>query len=460
MDSLSVIRDSSINSLYSVSWGQVSEINQIPELFDRHVTKNLQDEAKRQRHGLSNRNIINLSSRLHQLHESVLDYSNLCFIWKIIGIFSGTLWNYLRLRNTLPQIMRIVDGAARHIKSNNNGGNSPAPSNGINSPAPSNFVPTAPPLNPWYSPSVPSNPVPTPPPQNPWFSPNAWNSPTLIIKPPRPSPSPPPTPAAPKEPPKFLSRTERIANKVTLISKASELVTDVVKNHRGSTSPQNLHKDIQTALKADKYFTETLSKLNQNIDVPLPRWFHATGPCGSRYRDPEFQSVTSIIQNGRLVQSQAPAGYGVYFSTCDESHLYGPWTFAIDEKELEGSEGYFFPAEGHPAPGFMYAALWVRVLKDIPITSETVAFMVANAGKVDELRSKVLVPNNFNVDVMTREEARTIYMYLEIADAKRAKPSNIWEPNTEDTSNRIHYYDLPDNMRHSGWPRLRASLHV
>lgn len=415
---ISIIKDPNIGSLYTITGNQVAELTKVPNILNC-LTQN-GTTPERNRPHLTNRHLVNLNNRLHQLRDSVSDYSNLCFFWKIIGIFSGTFWNYQRLQRSLSFIIKQVDTIVRKIIPQN-----PPTSSGGTSTRP---------VNPASKFTI--APV------------NQYNPPAQPYSPPSPL-----SPALPKQPPKFYTPAERIQRKIKLIDAAQGLVSEQLQGHRAQfqNDPSKLDKDIRAAFKADEFFRKTKEKLVQGIDAPLPRWFHATG---NRF---VYDSAKAIINQKQLVQSGAYAGFGVYLSTCDESANYGPWTFAIDESVLEGSEGYFFPAEGQHSPGFMYPALWVRVLKNIPITTDSVAFMVANANRVDELRQNILTPTNFNVDILTREEAKQVYYYLELADCTRECPSNLWEPNTADPDKRIHRHELPDNMRNRSWPRLPRS---
>lgn len=422
---LSLIKNTGIGSLYTITESQTAELAKIPDFLTIFTQNGSMPEKYRPQ--LSNRHIVNLGNGLYQLHNSVIEYSNLCFFWKIIGIFSGTFWNYKRLRRSLSIIIKQVDAILHKIIPSN-----PLP---ISSPPKVGVVPT--PLAQSFK--LPQN----------TYKPQTYP----IIVQPSPAPKPRSAPVL-QQPPVSNTIQERIQRKVKLIDAANVLLTEQLQGHRAQiqADPTKLPANIKAALKAEEFFQKTIIKLQIGIDAPLPRWFHSTGGKPVVQPNTLYDSARNIIKQKFLKQTEAFAGPGVYLSTCDEWKDYGPWTFAIDEKELEDTEGYFFPGSGVYSPEYMYLPLWVRVIKNISINMETVAFMVTNEERVDELREKILATTDLKVDVLTREEAKQIYYYLELADKRRECPSKRWKPNTDDPE-----YELPENMRNSSWPRLQST---
>lgn len=474
---LSIISNPHISSLYTLTGSQTADLAKIPDLLTHFTQHGAIPEKNRPQ--LSNRHIVNLSDRLQQLRNSVIEYSKLCFFWKIIGIFSGTFWNYQRLQRTLPFIINQVDALVLKIMPK-----TPPPPNGSVAPGRVNQPPqvvnapvTPSPSKPTVQPHV----YPSPPPA---AAKQPAKPPVAPVTPSKPqaqpySPPTPPTPPSPQTPaivPKLpRSVAERIARKITLLNRAIELLNEQLQGHRGQIlrDPSKLDPDIKAALKAEDFFQKAKEKLANGYDAPLPRWYHATSDkiidpltnkpvwnhalnkCEWQPPGKDYNAVTKIIRAQELVQSPAPTGLGVYLSSCDETAMYGPWTFAIDESVLADTEGHFFPAEKTNKHTRMHPAMWVRVLSNIPINTDSVAFMIASAERVDDLRQKVLTPTNFKVDVLSREEANQIYFYLEMADTVRLCPSNRWTPHYADPCNRVHHYEAPDNMKNRSWPRFK-----
>lgn len=244
---------------------------------------------------------------------------------------------------------------------------------------------------------------------------------------------------------------EELSYKTALVGRAKQIVDNYVATY--SAKPIGIHEtetpdySLKTALKAQKYIRTLLIKLAQNKNVPLPRWYHATG----KDSDP-LGTVESIIKSKFLWQKVAPFGYGVFFSSRDEFEAgYGDYTFAVDEGAL--SEKVLNPIPGTKKPRVEYfyydqalrqekaslgkrdrysKAVWIRVSNTtpeqdknssmwiaencVPVNPNTVAFLAAT--KTSEVRESFRTLN-FKVSVLPRQESDFIRLIFDAAETQR-----------------------------------------
>lgn len=414
------INNSTIISVYVIDRQKVAEICRIPhQLFQPTGLSAFQGK-------LALSKIVDLNKRLHQLNDSVKEYGGLCFFWKIIGIFTGTFWNYKRLKSSLEFVIAYVDDVAKRLIAK-----------------PTSESATVKDLHTLQLPKSSVQPVVSSvllAPATATTQPISIDSTKCALV--QPSLPPPKDPSAAR---KFT--LERIKGKIKIITAAKQLVEGHLANPAKFTKDVEgtlgipLH--IQTAHKANEFFAKAMAALKNGEDTPLPRWFHATGK-----KDPDnepYRSVRRIIDTKKLKVNQALWGSGVYLSTCDEHKHYGLWTFAFDDKALENTSGHFHPAESSKSTGFVHPAIYARLDKDLPVSEDSIAFMISDNGREDALRTNVLQPSGFNVNVFNRDEARAIYMYLELADQERQAPSDEW---MRDYKRKGRF---PTNMKPEAW---------
>ena len=179
--------------------------------------------------------------------------------------------------------------------------------------------------------------------------------------------------------------------------------------------------------KVHDYFQRTLAKLKQGLNIPLPDFFHATRA-----------GLESIIKDQTIRQSPSgAAGPGTYISSNNEGeHGYGSHAFAIDEGCVTGTSGKFFT--GRRPQGNIFFSLWSAVLKDIPITDKTVAFV--DTSQQDEALVKgLLQAQNLNIEVVNRATSEAIHTIFDLSTKRRELPSFFWSKRTSDDF-------LPTNM--------------
>lgn len=263
---------------------------------------------------------------------------------------------------------------------------------------------------------------------------------------------------------------EELENKKAFVWKVKKTIEQYLCTYKQGSANGNNETDNhtpqyteQTVVKVHKFFRSMLIKLARNINVPVPRWYHATGRHGDA-----FVAVEAILKSKHLWQLGAPRGYGTYFSSIDE-HLggYGDHTFLFDEGTFQQSELDSTPSkhsvsknkkeiEVHYFPGDRPAqtsqadrntALWIRVrnitpeFRDsirnrggsdmsgaqencVPVNTNTVAFMATTATHVPALRKK-LAELNFPVSVLTREEVDFIRSCIDSVETQRSSISTF-----------------------------------
>lgn len=115
-DSINIVANINIGSLFQLTCRDISDICDIPVLFKMHQIGLNGIPCQKARHPLlSNRLICGLHERLNKLHTSVLAYSKLSIFWKIIGIFSGTFFKYKRLQRCLAGVIAHVNAVALQL---------------------------------------------------------------------------------------------------------------------------------------------------------------------------------------------------------------------------------------------------------------------------------------------------------------------------------------------------------
>ncbi len=166
--------------------------------------------------------------------------------------------------------------------------------------------------------------------------------------------------------------------------------------------------------KVSDYFTKTLKKLQQGINVPLPDFYHATRA-----------GLENIIATQTIRQSTSgAAGPGTYVSCNNEGdHGYGTHTFAIDESCLVESHAKFFTGR-KPGTNVFYS-LWTAVSQDIPIQEETIAFIDTSAGDVLYV-TELLEVKKLAIEVVDRATSDGILRIIDLSTKRRELPSFNW----------------------------------
>lgn len=178
---------------------------------------------------------------------------------------------------------------------------------------------------------------------------------------------------------------------------------------------------------AKGYFQRTLEKLQSGINAPLPDFFHATR-----------EGLESIIKSQTILQSKSGAtGPGTYMSCNNEGdHGFGSHAFAIDEGCLIDTVAKFQTGR-HPITN-VYFSLWASVLKDIPISQDTIAFIDTSKEDIPYVRA-LLDEQNLNIEIVDRKTAEDILRIFDLTTKRRELPSFFWS--------KFNWDDyLPQNM--------------
>lgn len=218
---------------------------------------------------------------------------------------------------------------------------------------------------------------------------------------------------------KIHSISQCIFNQVTIQPKLS-LVNRAIRQLDTEFSYFN-GEGIQ---EAKKFFVRARTQLNNNRNVPLPEWYHATKTAGS---------ITNILREGQVLRTQAFKGYGAYVSSNDEAGEvigYGAWTIAFDGEFIERSTASFFvPNPDHDLQGKAYnwlygwphASIWARVDQNLPINKKTVAFLVADDEHMPVLKKAVKLYHP-GIPKVSRIASKYIFSALTKVGSKRELP--------------------------------------
>ncbi len=250
-----------------------------------------------------------------------------------------------------------------------------------------------------------------------------------------------PEPVDPMEPAEADSVV--IAKKISLIKKAQQTLAEykadnfiflaawLQKIHRVATSQTTLWK---TAEKVEAYFKKCVQKLENNENIPLPRWYHAT----------KVQWLNPILKGQKLKQFTAIIGeHGVFVGSAAE-RTYGNYVFALDEANAVAKfSGEYFPSEDSGTQENVHASLWVCVRSDIALTPQSVAFVACATVEEEGLANKFLSDNGLHVEVVSRAVSDMIRQMFEFAEKKRDLPVK-WRRSAGQHQHR----PMPGNMRH------------
>lgn len=167
--------------------------------------------------------------------------------------------------------------------------------------------------------------------------------------------------------------------------------------------------------KVTTFFQKTLSKLQSGINAPLPDYFHATRA-----------GLENIIATQTILQSVTGlTGPGTYMSCNNEGdHGYGTHAFAIDEGCLIDTVANF--RTGRKPGTNVFFSLWASVLKDIPVTDETIAFIDTSADDVPYVQA-LLDARHLSIEVVDRNTAEGILRVIDLTTKRRELPSFYWK---------------------------------
>lgn len=182
-----------------------------------------------------------------------------------------------------------------------------------------------------------------------------------------------------------------------------------------------------TDQKVHDYFLRTLKKLQAGINAPLPDYFHATR-----------NGLGGIISSQKIMQSiGGVTGPGTYVSCNNEGDYgYGTHAFAIDEGCLIDTQATFRTGR-HPITNVFFS-LWASVLKDIPVSEETIAFIDTSKEDVPAVMA-LLEQQDLHIEVVDRNTADAILKLFDLTTKRRELPSFYWQKHKMDDY-------LPQNM--------------
>lgn len=516
----SIFNDASIRYVGNITWSKVSELNDIPNFFAKEGITQFNIPAENRRN-LKDDKIINLSNRLKDLQDD-LDRYNPSLIQRIINFFTGRLFTLCRLSRALPDLIKVVSAVASKVirdqkktadakkkeddqlKADADAGKKAADAarrdsekDRIRKEKEAERAAKAAKLADDAR--------------------KAAAAAAQLVKPNLPNISPTKVNAA-----NNLATTtfevaikamlddaqdedaikngdeirvnisdlpitpDELAQKTSLIGRAKKYIDNCAASFTAPDVPSDPTSPYTPKIQSDtpayskkavekvkKYVRTLLLNLALGRNVPLPRWYHATGTRANVGSD--YDAIKAIVNSQYLHQLGAPRGYGTYFSSVDEHEhqpSYGEHTFLFDEGTFtnrhlnkDGSKKlaiHYFP--GDPIYTTKSAdkknrntAIWIRVrcidknTEDnllpynsytpgwtrqncIPVNSSTVAVMATNIANVDKLRSTIEDINIslkaqskplFNISVLDREEVDLIRHVFDAVESHKSKqPTN------------------------------------
>jgi hypothetical protein len=138
-----------------------------------------------------------------------------------------------------------------------------------------------------------------------------------------------------------------------------------------------------TIKQIESYFKQKIDLIVHHKTIPaIPRWYHATR-AGNVASD--------ILSGGQLLQHQAIAGYGVYFSTQHEVN-YGDYCFAFDQNMIHPlrNVSYFVPASRH--------SIWIRSEHNVDVKWNAVAHIVVTSDAEEQILREHLAKKELDHD--------------------------------------------------------------
>lgn len=509
-----VVFDPSIRFVNNITWGKVSQLNEIPVMFasQRIYKYSMPHENNR---NLKDANIIDLKTRLNDLQDDLNRY-NPSLIQRIINFFTGRLFTICRLRNALPELIKLVNAVAKTVidgkskadaKKKQEDAQAKAAEDARQKEEAKRLLKQQRANDKAKQQSIANAKL-----KAKGDAAKAAIAAASAVTPKTPissSPTPKKSPAVPPSP-TTIATTAAKADKAFVeaitaylddtqdedaIESGDEIRVNVsnlpitpeelayktnlvaqVKKMADNADPAQAGWSPETVEKVRKYVRTLLLNLALGRNVPLPRWYHATGRHGDSYG-----TVEKIVTSKYLHQLGAPRGYGTYFSSLDEhEHVpsYGDHTFIFDEgafsEEVLNPKASQNPAQPkevqvHYFPGDPISSskaseksnrnsnLWLRVrcigedvktlirngqdrsgysappVNCVPVSTSTVAFMATQASYVDEMRKKMKEINTdlkkkfqptFNVSVLNREEVDFIRHVFDTAETQYAPTPN------------------------------------
>lgn len=246
-----------------------------------------------------------------------------------------------------------------------------------------------------------------------------------------------------------------IAAKKKLAESVVKLITESLNDDREAGPRSRGQETVEGARKIARFFAKVVDAYSKGKNPALPRYYHAT-------RD---YYIDKIMQSGKLKQSSAPKGMGVFFSTNDEGGTgYGPYTFGMDEGAIADADAHYFHGfVGQGVGGNHKPSLWICVKKDVAIRPGTLGCMLTSADKVAELSKKLLAcgfnPRSFDendtqdledndIPVFTDQEGTLMRNFVELADEDRLVPET-WCYDSRET---------PWGWNDSDWKAIQAKV--
>jgi hypothetical protein len=209
--------------------------------------------------------------------------------------------------------------------------------------------------------------------------------------------------------PTMVSTVNRLAETVLqdpIIPKA-KLVEKAIKH---------VEKNQKTELdqKVCSYLKGVLKDLQNNNNVPLPRWYHATG---ARSSSPE--SAIDIIKSGRIRPATAyyPEVGHIYLPACASSSDevdYGDFTFALDHHNTWGDKQVvYYDNEKGGSYKNVNNTIWIHAGgESIKAQQDNIAFIATKADKIELVKDE-LNKIGKNILVVDREFSDSVRRALE-----------------------------------------------
>lgn len=152
--------------------------------------------------------------------------------------------------------------------------------------------------------------------------------------------------------------------------------------------------------KVQEYLQNALKELNNNKNIPLPGWFHATE---------DISSVRDILDSKKIINR----GKCACASSVDEYRDYGPFTVALDYHNALKDKVVYYYYKGKNDWN-RHEMIWIHTgSQSIRADSESVAFIIVPQNEREEMAKKLAVKN---VMVVTRKFSEHLRNILTLAE--------------------------------------------
>lgn len=328
MGSIAELNQKSIEDIGTISCGDVSAVQELPNLFARHgiFPDDAFDLPEDLPEGFEAHEIVSLQSKLHLLWTTLEQYDP-SLIWRIIdivcSIFTGKVCNIWRLNRSLPEVRSVVDKIAQKAL------------------------------------KAPSGPDPVDAAEAKDKDAVAKDYDTVPLD--------------------VIAKKLKLADRVVDLTKDPGKLVGKLPSH-----------SVFAIQKIHKIFTKIQKRLQKGKNAAIPQYLHATKENLYDWNScTYYEPVDKILKDKLLKMKKAERGTGVFVSNQNEGFTdsgdyisYGPFTFGLDAYRLEQVAAHYFQGDSH---SLSRRTFWVCLKDNIPIKPGVLGCMITDVGRISKL---------------------------------------------------------------------------